>query len=46
MTEPKPFLVPIRRLYGQASRLAGRTSAVIRAKTPGRPVPEPMDRAP
>ncbi|WP_329295950.1 class I SAM-dependent methyltransferase [Streptomyces pseudovenezuelae] len=42
MNEPNPFLDPARRqeLYGHASRLAGRTSALMRAKTSGRPVPE------
>ncbi|CAL9441317.1 2-methoxy-6-polyprenyl-1,4-benzoquinol methylase, mitochondrial [Streptomyces sp. enrichment culture] len=42
MNEPNPFLVPARQseLYGHASRLAGRTSALLRAKTAGHPVPE------
>ncbi|MFD6551989.1 class I SAM-dependent methyltransferase [Streptomyces sp. NPDC058398] len=42
MSEPNPFLDPAwqRELYGHASRLAGRTSALMRAKTSGRPVPE------
>ncbi|MEU6440421.1 class I SAM-dependent methyltransferase [Streptomyces sp. NPDC047046] len=42
MNEPNPFLDPARQpeLYGHASRLAGRTSALMRAKTAGRPVPE------
>ncbi|MGW6558511.1 class I SAM-dependent methyltransferase [Streptomyces hydrogenans] len=42
MNELNPFLDPARQpeLYGQASRLAGRTSALMRAKTSGRPVPE------
>ncbi|MGW6207026.1 class I SAM-dependent methyltransferase [Streptomyces sp. NPDC055089] len=42
MNESNPFLDPARQqeLYGHASRLAGRTSALIRAKTSGRPVPE------
>ncbi|MEV5681250.1 class I SAM-dependent methyltransferase [Streptomyces sp. NPDC052179] len=42
MTEPNPFLDPARQreLYGQAARLAGRTSALMRAKTSGHPVPE------
>jgi ubiquinone/menaquinone biosynthesis C-methylase UbiE len=42
MNEPNPFLDPTRQreLYGHASRLAGRTSALMRAKTSGRPVPE------
>ncbi|MCX4785420.1 class I SAM-dependent methyltransferase [Streptomyces sp. NBC_01221] len=42
MNEPNPFLDPSRQqeLYGHASRLAGRTSALMRAKTSGRPVPE------
>lgn len=42
MNEPNPFLDPDRQreLYGHASRLSGRTSALMRAKTAGRPVPE------
>ncbi|MFF1894007.1 class I SAM-dependent methyltransferase [Streptomyces sp. NPDC058206] len=42
MNEPNPFLDPVRQqeLYGRASRLAGRTSALMRAKTSGNPVPE------
>ncbi len=42
MNEPNPFLDPARQqeLYGHASRLAGRTSFLMRAKTSGRPVPE------
>ncbi|MCO8304516.1 class I SAM-dependent methyltransferase [Streptomyces sp. RKCA744] len=42
MNEPNPFLDPVRQqeLYGHASRLAGRTSALMRAKTSGHPVPE------
>ncbi|MEU6341880.1 class I SAM-dependent methyltransferase [Streptomyces sp. NPDC046977] len=42
MNEPNPFLDPARQreLYGHASRLAGRTNALMRAKTVGRPVPE------
>ncbi|WP_328869658.1 class I SAM-dependent methyltransferase [Streptomyces sp. NBC_00287] len=37
-----PFLDPARtsQLYGDASRLANRSSALMRAKTAGRPVPE------
>lgn len=42
MNEPNPFLDPARQheLYGHAARLAGRTSALMRAKTSGNPVPE------
>lgn len=42
MNEPNPFLDPARQseLYGHASRLAGRTSALMRAKTAYQPVPE------
>lgn len=42
MNEPNPFLDPVRQheLYGRASRLAGRTSALMCAKTSGHPVPE------
>ncbi|WP_330300614.1 class I SAM-dependent methyltransferase [Streptomyces sp. NBC_00503] len=42
MSKPNPFLDPARQreLYGHASRLAGRTSALMRAKAVGRPVPE------
>ncbi|CAM5629320.1 2-methoxy-6-polyprenyl-1,4-benzoquinol methylase, mitochondrial [Streptomyces tendae] len=42
MNETNPFLDPARQseLYGHASRLAGRTSALMRAKTAGHPVPE------
>lgn len=42
MNESNPFLDPARQqeLYGHASRLAERTSALMRAKTSGRPVPE------
>ncbi|MFF4453759.1 class I SAM-dependent methyltransferase [Streptomyces goshikiensis] len=42
MNEPNPFLDPARQheLYGHAARLAGRTSALMRAKTSGHPVPE------
>ncbi|MFE0460204.1 class I SAM-dependent methyltransferase [Kitasatospora sp. NPDC058965] len=42
MSQPNPFLDPARQqeLYGRASRLAGRTSALMHAKTAGRPVPE------
>ncbi|GAA2342122.1 class I SAM-dependent methyltransferase [Dactylosporangium salmoneum] len=41
MNEPNPFLDPARQqeLYGHAARLAGRTSALMRAKTSGHPVP-------
>lgn len=37
-----PFLAPGRQaeLYGDASRLAGRSHALMRAKTSGRPVPD------
>ncbi|MGA5506941.1 class I SAM-dependent methyltransferase [Streptomyces umbrinus] len=39
-----PFLDPARQadLYGEPSRLAGRSSALMRAKTAGRPVPDVM----
>ncbi|MCX5604877.1 class I SAM-dependent methyltransferase [Streptomyces phaeochromogenes] len=39
-----PFLDPARQadLYGDPSRLAGRSSALMRAKTAGRPVPDVM----
>jgi ubiquinone/menaquinone biosynthesis C-methylase UbiE len=42
MNELNPFLDPARQeeLYGHASRLAARTSALMRAKTAGRSVPE------
>ncbi|MFE2578885.1 class I SAM-dependent methyltransferase [Streptomyces sp. NPDC059378] len=42
MTEVNPFLDPVRQsdLYGDASRLAGRSNALMRAKTAGRPVPD------
>lgn len=42
MNKPNPFLDRARQhdLYGHAARLAGRTSALMRAKTSGRPVPE------
>ncbi|ASQ97822.1 class I SAM-dependent methyltransferase [Streptomyces sp. 11-1-2] len=42
MNEPNPFLDPVRQqeLYGRASRLAVRTSALMRAKISGHPVPE------
>ncbi|MEH0579502.1 MULTISPECIES: class I SAM-dependent methyltransferase [Streptomyces] len=42
MTEVNPFLDPARQadLYGDASRLAGRSNALMRAKTAGRPVPD------
>ncbi|MFJ2554043.1 MULTISPECIES: class I SAM-dependent methyltransferase [unclassified Streptomyces] len=42
MNKPNAFLDPARQreLYGHASRLAGRTSTLMRAKTVGRPVPE------
>jgi SAM-dependent methyltransferase len=42
VNEPNPFLDPARQheLYGHATRLAGRTSALMRAKTSGLPVPE------
>ncbi|MBB5940206.1 class I SAM-dependent methyltransferase [Streptomyces zagrosensis] len=42
MNELNPFLDPARQreLYGHTSRLLGRTSALMRAKTAGRPVPE------
>jgi SAM-dependent methyltransferase len=41
MSRPNPFLDIARRqeLYGRAARLAGRTSALMRAKTSGHPVP-------
>ncbi|MBB4984126.1 class I SAM-dependent methyltransferase [Streptomyces nymphaeiformis] len=42
MSGTNPFLDPTRQaeLYGHASRLAGRSNALMRAKTAGRPVPE------
>ncbi|MFG2651239.1 class I SAM-dependent methyltransferase [Streptomyces sp. NPDC048436] len=42
MSEANPFLDPARReeLYRHASRLAGRTGALMRAKASGWPVPE------
>ena len=42
MTEVNPFLDPSRQadLYGDPSRLAGRSNALMRAKTAGRPVPD------
>ncbi|MCP3821834.1 class I SAM-dependent methyltransferase [Streptomyces sp. A3M-1-3] len=42
MSEVNPFLDPARQeeLYGDATRLAGRTGALMRAKTSGWPVPE------
>ncbi|MFG2676420.1 class I SAM-dependent methyltransferase [Streptomyces sp. NBC_00342] len=42
MNKPNPFLDLARQqeLYGHAARLAGRTSALMRAKTSGHPVPE------
>jgi SAM-dependent methyltransferase len=42
MSKPNPFLDVARRqeLYGRPSRLAGRTSALMRAKTSGHPVPD------
>ncbi|MFJ4844904.1 MULTISPECIES: class I SAM-dependent methyltransferase [unclassified Streptomyces] len=42
MNKHNPFLDPARQreLYEHASRLAGRTNALMRAKTFGRPVPE------
>lgn len=42
MSGTNPFLDPTRQaeLYGHASRLVGRSNALIRAKTSGRPVPE------
>ncbi|MEV0934306.1 class I SAM-dependent methyltransferase [Streptomyces phaeochromogenes] len=42
MSDTNPFLDPARRadLYGHASRLAGRSNALIRAKTSGQPVPD------
>lgn len=42
MSGINPFLDPTRQaeLYGHASRLAGRSSALMRAKTSGRPVPD------
>ncbi|MFT9784730.1 class I SAM-dependent methyltransferase [Streptomyces rhizosphaericola] len=42
MSGINPFLDPARQadLYGHASRLAGRSNALMRAKTSGRPVPE------
>ncbi|MFB6525423.1 class I SAM-dependent methyltransferase [Streptomyces sp. NPDC056399] len=42
MNITNPFLDPSRQaeLYGHASRLAGRSNALLRAKTAGRPVPD------
>ncbi|WP_216586448.1 class I SAM-dependent methyltransferase [Streptomyces brasiliscabiei] len=42
MSGINPFLDPERQteLYGDASRLAGRSNALMRAKTAGRPVPD------
>ncbi|GAA3904624.1 hypothetical protein GCM10022244_13520 [Streptomyces gulbargensis] len=42
MSGTNPFLDPARQaeLYGHASRLAGRSNALMRAKTAGRPVPD------
>ncbi|MEU3550322.1 class I SAM-dependent methyltransferase [Streptomyces longwoodensis] len=42
MSGANPFLDPARQaeLYGHASRLAGRSNALMRAKTSGRPVPD------
>ncbi|MFF0125863.1 class I SAM-dependent methyltransferase [Streptomyces mirabilis] len=42
MTEVNPFLDPVLQadLYGDPSRLAGRSNALMRAKTAGRPVPD------
>ncbi|MEV4941455.1 class I SAM-dependent methyltransferase [Streptomyces zaomyceticus] len=42
MSGINPFLDPARQteLYGHAARLAGRSNALMRAKTAGRPVPE------
>lgn len=42
MSGANPFLDPARQeeLYGHASRLAGRSNALMRAKTTGRPVPD------
>ncbi|CAM5367178.1 2-methoxy-6-polyprenyl-1,4-benzoquinol methylase, mitochondrial [Streptomyces viridochromogenes] len=42
MTEVNPFLDAVRQadLYGDPSRLAGRSNALMRAKTAGRPVPD------
>ncbi|MGI5479304.1 class I SAM-dependent methyltransferase [Streptomyces lavendofoliae] len=42
MSGTNPFLDPTRQaeLYGHASRLAGRSNALMRAKTSGRPVPD------
>ncbi|WP_019070772.1 class I SAM-dependent methyltransferase [Streptomyces hokutonensis] len=42
MSVINPFLDPERQteLYGDASRLAGRSNALMRAKTAGRPVPD------
>lgn len=42
---PNPFLAPsLASLYGDASRLASRTSALGRAKISGRPVPDTIAR--
>ncbi|MFI0743280.1 class I SAM-dependent methyltransferase [Streptomyces sp. NPDC021100] len=42
MSATNPFLDPARQpeLYGHASRLVGRSNALMRAKTSGRPVPD------
>lgn len=46
MSSANPFLDPARQaeLYGHASRLAGRSNALMRAKTSGRPVPDTIVR--
>ncbi|MEV5331246.1 class I SAM-dependent methyltransferase [Streptomyces werraensis] len=46
MSGANPFLDPARQaeLYGHASRLAGRSNALMRAKTSGRPVPDTIVR--
>lgn len=44
-TSRNPFVAPsLEPLYGSADRLAARTSALLRAKISGRPVPETMAR--
>lgn len=46
MSSANPFLDPARQaeLYRHASRLAGRSNALMRAKTSGRPVPDTIVR--
>ncbi|MGW0332229.1 class I SAM-dependent methyltransferase [Streptomyces sp. NPDC003011] len=46
MSDTNPFLDPAHQaeLYGHASRLAGRSNALMRAKTSGHPVPDTIVR--